>query len=466
MIPARFRKVPLLVSPLLALLLFYYLFSPNINVHLPGKGQVHTHSRTTIISGSNNTNPPECPELPGINDVLVVLKTGATEALQKVPVHFNTTLKCIPHFVLFSDFEEEIAGVQAHDVLRSVDESIKDTSLEFDLYNRLRKFGRAGLTSDDIGDDPSTPSGKPENRGWKLDKWKFLPMINETLRVRADAKWYVFMEADTYVVWPNLLKWLEKFDPSKPYYMGSQVNIGDLTFAHGGSGYVISQAAMHMVSDHRASRVEEYDRYTAESWAGDCVLGKALHDVGVSLFFSVPLLQGDTPWTFRYYGPKEDHHWCSPAVTYHHMVPDDIREMWRFESSWWAYVSTHPGPDICGDMRFDRIYQTEKEVLLHADVFEELAHPAFGELKDNWDNASTDENNDGVDNLEDCKARCRKDGKCHQYSYEPGKCFTSKVARRGTGKPGTGITSGWMPERINKKVRKLGTCKKPRWITP
>lgn len=459
---SRFRNVPLIVAPLVVFLLLNYFFWFRKDTNDAGEEFLQPQNNTNVDPGSNSSG---CPKLPGIQDVLVVLKTGATEALEKVPVHFNTTLKCIPNFVLFSDFEEQIAGVQALDVLRSVDEDIKQTKAEFDLYNRLRDAGRAGLTAEDINDDPSTPSGKPDNRGWLLDKWKFLPMINETLNIRADAKWYVFIEADTYVVWPNLLSWLEKFDPSQPYYMGSGVRILDVVFGHGGSGLVLSQAAMHKVSDYRAPRVKEYDDFTAGQWAGDCVLGKTLKDAGVGLFFANPMLQGDTPWTFSHYGPNNnDHHWCTPVVTYHHMTPDDIRETWAFEQSWWANVSIGWSRHKVNYTYSKLYYQTQSHTLLHADVFEEFVRPQIEQMKEDWDNASSDENIEGSNSREDCQAQCEKDRECHQYSYETGKCLTSKVARRGSSKAGIG--SGWMPERINKTMESLGHCRKVRWITP
>ncbi|KAE8355454.1 hypothetical protein BDV28DRAFT_146128 [Aspergillus coremiiformis] len=437
MIPSRLRYILLLIPSLFAAVLLHYLFWPSTYTVRPEKAHKETHNELgiTLIS-----TPGGCSNLPGIHDILVVMKTGATEALQKIPVHFNTTLRCVPHFVVFSDFEEKIAGVQVHDVLRSVDEKVKQTHPDFDLYNRLRQSGRAGLTAADMNDDQSTPQGKPDNRGWLLDKWKFLPMINESLVLRADAKWYVFMEADTYVVWPNLVAWLEKFDPNQPYYMGSQIEIAGVVFGHGGSGFVISHAAMHQLADYHATRVEEHDEYTGNHWAGDCVLGKVFKDAGVDLFFATPMLQGDTPWTFSYYEPK--HHWCTPVGTYHHMTADDIRETWAFEQRWWA--------------------NTHKPTLLHADVFEELVHPHLEDRKDDWDNASP-ENHDGVDSLEDCQARCTKDRQCHQYSYESGKCSTSKVGKRGNSK--ASMTSGWMSDRINHTVKDLGSCEKIKWIT-
>lgn len=47
-----------------------------------------------------------CRNLAGADDVVVVLKTGATELLDKLPVHLDTTLRCYPHHLMFSDYEE------------------------------------------------------------------------------------------------------------------------------------------------------------------------------------------------------------------------------------------------------------------------------------------------------------------------------------------------------------------------
>src|ERR1700712_5059273 len=57
-----------------------------------------------------------CPRSKLADDILVVLRTGATESLEKVPVHFRTTLQCVPHVVVYSDMDEEIEGHAVHDV--------------------------------------------------------------------------------------------------------------------------------------------------------------------------------------------------------------------------------------------------------------------------------------------------------------------------------------------------------------
>lgn len=326
----RSRRLITLISPVLCLLLIYHFLTFQSDPRA-------LISRDDVLDYHRQF---QCPPLPGIEDILVVLKTGVTEALDKLPVHFQTTLRCVPNYVIFSDFEETIGGVQVHDVLRSVDSSVKETILDFDIYNRLREFGRDGLRSVDLRDEPNSATGKPNNPGWKLDKWKFLPMINESLRYQPDAKWFMFMEADTYVIWPNLLGWLAHLDPTEPHYIGAETQIGEVIFAHGGSGFIISNPAMQRVSDHYADQTQDIHRYTDFHWAGDCVLGQVLHNVGVPLQYAWPMLQnaklGEVdPFTNNFYRKP----WCFPTVTYHHMTPTDIQLMWRFEQHRYQQVS-------------------------------------------------------------------------------------------------------------------------------
>lgn len=285
-----------------------------------------------------------CPPLPGIEDVLVVLKTGVTEALDKVPIHARTTFRCVPNYVVLSDFTEQVEGIQLYDVLQNVQKDVRLTIEDFDLYNRLQISGRAGLHQADSTEEENGVFGMPNNPGWKLDKWKFLPMIDEALKAKPDAKWYLFMEADTHIVWANLVAWLSRLDPSgEPLYLGTETQIGDVLFAHGGSGFILSQRAMRMVSKQFAKNITEYNAYTNEEWAGDMVLGKVLKDAGVDLTFTWPLLQNARlgeiePLTNSFYRQP----WCFPVVGFHHLSPEDVEEMWKFDQDWFIKVSSFP----------------------------------------------------------------------------------------------------------------------------
>lgn len=127
-----------------------------------------------------------CEELPGANDVLVVLKTGATEFAHKFPVHLNTTLQCFPNYMVFSDHHEVYQGQTVHDALQPLGDYMKlNHRLEFGLYHRLKEGGRQILNTDELSDRPDAIRHKSNveaysSIGWRLDKWKFLPMFQTT----------------------------------------------------------------------------------------------------------------------------------------------------------------------------------------------------------------------------------------------------------------------------------------------
>ena len=130
--------------------------------------------------------------LPGIS--------GATELPDKLPVHLDTTTLCYPNYMVYSDYGEYYQGQPIIDTLESVSQSIRDKHSDFELYRRLKQHGRSALQEGDFqgGSSEIKKTGNPENPGWKLDKWKFLPMVNRTLYDFPDMKWYVFAEGEAF----------------------------------------------------------------------------------------------------------------------------------------------------------------------------------------------------------------------------------------------------------------------------
>jgi hypothetical protein len=398
-----------------------------------------------------------CPESPIANDILVVVRTGATEVLEKLPVHFNTTLNCVPDYVIYSDYEEDIQGHHAYDVLDEVSDALKASVPDFELYQRVKKEGRNELqTAIHLG---SGPTGSLENPSWKLDKFKFLPMMDKALRHRPNAKWFVFIEADTYLVWENLLEYMTKFDATQELYLGKHMYIEDVLFAHGGSGFVLSVAAIRKVTEHWRLNVAEYDKYTTENWAGDMILGKVLRDVDIQLFWAFPHFQGDPVSSLDHNVSKVDRRpWCYAPITYHHMREADIRKLWTFEQA-------HK--------------RKEKGVLLHRDVFKEYIVPGLASKIDGWDNLSIDPKPSDEKSLEECRAACEAKPDCLQYSYAAGKCSTSTEIRHGNeaekscveystaaskcvrwqeeSQVGGTVQSGWMIARLSRYMDEMDT---------
>jgi hypothetical protein len=295
----------------------------------------------------------ECQSLEGANETLVIMRTGSTELEAKLSVHLDTVLRCFPNKLVFSDAAEDYNGHTVLDALESVSEAVKENHQDFELYRRLRD-GRQTLASDELHGLPNETfqeswTGHTENPGWKLDKWKFLPMVNRTFAEypeSAGIKWYVFMEADSYIVWPTLLDYLATLDHTKPYYSGSVAYIENVAFAHGGSTFVVSPPSMRSVTEYYSSHKEEVEKHTDGHWTGDCVLGKYFAESGTSLTSARPAIQGDYPGIVPYMGsddrpgpPIEPTLWCTPAVSYHHVDPLTIRNLWAFEQGQIALLS-------------------------------------------------------------------------------------------------------------------------------
>lgn len=359
-LPARYgRWVPILI-PLALITLFLHLnagFGDTAQVVLEPASFPNANE---IEAPPTEESSPSCRQLPGIEDILVVVKTGITEAQHKVPVHIRTTLRCVPNKLVVSDFEEDIEGLRTVDVFRNVSEALYSNN-DFALYNRARRGGRAALTNQDHTKVANSAAGMMDNPGWKLDKWKFLPMIQEARAYRPDAKWYVFLEADTYPIWPNLLAWLDNFNSNRKWYLGNQMMIGENTFAHGGSGFVISNAAMHAVADFHAARRDEWDEITDREWAGDCVLGMAFAKAGIGLTWSWPHFTTESVWEQDALGKGlSTPQWCYPPLTFHHMTPADVNQMWQFDQDWFSNVRTSVPFDLnflpcAGCLRFSKL---------------------------------------------------------------------------------------------------------------
>jgi hypothetical protein len=413
------------------------------------------------------TQPGElpCQRLPGAEDVVVIMRTGATEIQDKLPIHFNTTFRCYPDVIIFSDYEETFQGHAVHDVLAPMDPSVKANNKDFQLYLRLQNYGRENLHDDELSGKASfegSKSGKGDNPGWKLDKWKFLPMMNETLRLRPEKKWYMFVESDSYAIWSNMLQWLEKLDPSKPHYYGSEVQIGPDIFAHGGSVFVMSKPAIQKGADLYAAHQHDWDAFTDIHWAGDCVLGKALREAGAPLEWAWPMFQGGHPekMDFTEQKGKDKPLWCTSALSYHHFSPTETQRIWEWEQSWIQsrldkFSSDAKGKDFWAEYN---------NVLQHRNVFREFVLPQIRSSKGTaWDNESPNllEGTKGK-NVGECRRLCEESGDCLQWSHcEEGCSVSTQQVMLGT--KSEEKQSGWMLDRIDQWMKKLDLCEHHGW---
>ena len=346
LLPSSSRRDVIIIATIVCLLTVIITFRSIFADHTPGRthvgdlptfgnkhdkptsqtAQPQQQTTTTLIIPTSTVPSPKptdhgvCDGFPESKDIFVVMKTGATEAYDKLPVHFLTTLKCAKSYILFSDMEMDMAGHHLIDSLDQVADDIKKDNKDFELYNQLQDYQR-------LREDPR-PLKDNNNNGWNLDKYKFLHMLLKGYRERPDAPWYVFIEADTALIWDNLRIFLDKLDPSKPYYIGSPTYL-DIEFAHGGSGYIISQAAIQAgVGDH-PEIATHYDKDVHSICCGDAMIGRVLLDVDIKLSKAWPMINGEKPSTL----PFATNHWCQPVLTMHHLTAQEVSQVWNFEQA-------------------------------------------------------------------------------------------------------------------------------------
>ncbi|CAK1354717.1 hypothetical protein CB0940_01467 [Cercospora beticola] len=384
-----------------------------------------------------------CRHLPGADDTVVVMKTGGTELGHKLPIHLNTTLLCYPNKIIFSDYEEDFLDEHIFDALESVNEVTKSQHPDFELWRRLRNGGgRRALEPHELSGQVSkvgTSMGKTDNPGWRLDKWKFLPIVNRTLSEWPNKKWYIFVETDTFIHWQTLLNYLAALDHTRPYYIGGPMWIGDILFAHGGTGFVISKPALESVVSMFRGHQTEWEWFVNDFWAGDGVLGKAMIDSGTRMTHGWPIFQGDgigsMDWTRNEGGRRL---WCSPTASYHHLTPSVVEDLWRWEMDWMAQVDE------------------PQAVLHHHDMYSMYLLPRIQKPRINWDNQCKDDKGPVAD-LEECRSICQQSRTCLQYSLSiDSRCLVSE--RPQLGEMAKGVESGWIADRMEQFAKEQEPC--------
>lgn len=215
---------------------------------------------------------PVCDGFPDTSGILLVMKTGATEAYDRLPVQIMTVLKCLPDFLIFSDLDQHIGGYHVRDSLETVLPEAQEGNPDFNLYRAQKE---CPVIQDECA---KVLGGATDLAGWNLDKYKNIHMAEKAFRLRPDYDWYVFVDADTYVSWPNMVYALKKLDPATERYLGVPTMIGDRLFAHGGSGYVVSRGAMKEFVGKHPGIANRYDISIQNNCCGDFVFALALFD--------------------------------------------------------------------------------------------------------------------------------------------------------------------------------------------
>lgn len=270
------------------------------------------------------------------DEVLLILKTGATVLWRRLPIHLTTTLspdRIAPeNVVLYSEVDAKIGNWTVLDILKQSPQSVKDSS-NFELYRSLRDWDETNYYTEQTG-LPGDDEGPPG--GWRLDKYKFLPLMQHAGQNWPKVKWYLYMEDDTYMILPNVLLYLSAYDHRESHWLGGLGEKLGTTFAHGGSGFALSRGAWEQSFGKGGDLVRKYQKFVDEACCGDYALGKVLNDYGVRFGED----HGETVKFWGFNGLPHwkiefsQENWCLPVLTWHHAHNRDIAGYHELEQSW------------------------------------------------------------------------------------------------------------------------------------
>lgn len=266
------------------------------------------------------------------NEIALLLKTGASLVWKRLPIHLITSLapeRIAPeNTIIYSDVPEIIGSRQLVDVLANTSSKTVLDSPDFRPYLLQEDFDdKQGWIEGDI----AGPIG-----GWKLDKYKFLPLIQHAGLNQPDAKWYIYMEDDAFIFLPNLLQHLATFNWKDAWYIGSLAIKHGEVFAHGGAGFALSRGAWEKTFGTDADIIQKYENFTEAHGCGDHVLGHVLKDYGVTFGETHDAEQftfGFNPEAYwsTWFGEAN---WCKPIFSMHHMHLKDISRFYNLERAW------------------------------------------------------------------------------------------------------------------------------------
>jgi hypothetical protein len=257
--------------------------------------------RTVLPNNILATKERSCSNFPSTHNVVVPIKTGATEATERVPALMQTSLRCVENIYFFSDLEQDIGEYHIHDALDSISSALMSNNADFEFYRQQKALWheQRDISSLRGAKNPKSPDVLA---AWTLDKYKFIYTLEKTWAMKPHMDWYILVDADTYVLWPNMMLWLDELNPRKKSYFGSQVNMDGIGFAHSGSGIILSGALMHGVAVTRKGVSSEWDSQTSERCCWDVALAEMLLESGTGV-------QDVWPSSIPF-GPGSTEYWC------------------------------------------------------------------------------------------------------------------------------------------------------------
>lgn len=143
--------------------------------------------------------------------------------------------------------------------------------------------------------------------------------------------------------------------------------------------------------------------------------------------------------------------WCSPALSYHHLSPEEKLKLFHFEQDW---LRKHQGDATGSESSLAFWHHSSDPILYHQDTYKEFIRPELGAEKPEWNNFPEW---DWIQAGEGkCRDICERNPACLQYAYGSAGCATGSELRFGQRQ--AGVTSGWLMDRVDAWIARIDHC--------
>lgn len=259
--------------------------------------------------------------------------------------------------LLMGDLRLTLGPFTVEDVLDRYTDAFIEDNPDMERYQSTLEFADSSVDfAELVEEDPR----KEKAALATLDKYKMLRWVERTWLLRPERPWYVLTDPNVYLVRPNLLSWLENYDPDGYHFFANPPAPG------AAQTIVLSRGVMKAIMVDRPDLIPYYDNNIRSHKNAFDVLATILAaTINITATMTWPEVSGYNPATAPY-GPGL---WCDHVIALSNVPVDLMNEMWRLEH--------------------DRQQWPNQDALCFADMWFRFMQPETLDPRDDWDNLSS-----------------------------------------------------------------------------
>jgi hypothetical protein len=288
----------------------------------------HVYPAVPAIPAALRSSPPSRQKKPpyrvntiDVGDVALLLYTDASVIGQRLPIHLVTSL--LPerieadHVLLYSNHPDTIGDWRIVDGFE-----ISTTTTTTTTHRNHKHHSQVSLSKLEAGHRDS------DN--------KFLPLLQHAGWNKPHAKWYIYMDDDSYIFLTNLLHHLSTFSWEEPWYITPPETSRRGFFA-------LSRVAWEQVFG--AEETEALQARFASGLDDRRTLDRVLKEDGVMFGSTDGARSGASLQSQSHRASAINReNWCAPVYSWHDASGRDISRLHGLELNWHSTVSSEfPG---------------------------------------------------------------------------------------------------------------------------